>query len=89
MSVADARKKETLRAMAHTLKRYLYLVEKKGIPITPSNLKVIMKCPDWLIVLIFRGMLRSKMVADSMLGNHTVTITKEILKLDKDFLASL
>lgn len=89
MALADARKKETLRAMARTLKRYLHLLEKKGIPITPSNLKVIMKCPDWLIVLIFRGMLRSKMVTNSLLGNHTVTIAKEILKLDQDFLASL
>lgn len=89
MAVADARKKETLGAVAQTIKRYLHLVEKKGIPITPSNLKVIMKCPDWLIVLVFRGMLRSKKVAGALLGNHTVTIAKEILKLDKDFLASL
>lgn len=88
MTPAEARKKETLRAMAQTLKRYLHLVEKRGIPITPSTLKFIMKCPDWLIVLLFSGLLRSKKVAGALLGNHTVTIAKEIQKLDEDFLAS-
>lgn len=85
MTVAEARKNETLQTVVGNLKSYFQLLEKKGIPLTPPTLKVILLCPKWLMVLFFKGLLRFKAVTDTLLGNHAISIAHEIQKLDKIF----
>lgn len=89
MTVAEARTNETLQTVVGNLKSYFQLLEKKGIPITPPQLKIILLCPQWLMVLFFKGLLRFKAVTDTLLGNHAISIAHEIQKLDQDFLASV
>ncbi len=88
MDQAAARKIETLRNMVMMTKKYIRLLEKKGIPITPPKMKLILKCPDWLIISVFRKLMGTKFMTDTLLGEHAVSAKNEILLLDKDFLKS-
>lgn len=86
MDQATAVSTTTVRSMALTIKAYLRSVEKAGIRITPSMLKLVLHCPDWLVEMVLRKLLNTKLAADVLLGGHASVVRPETQMLDRDFI---
>lgn len=79
------RSKESVHNMNLDIKAYLRLVDKAGVTITPSKLKIIMICPAWLMDFVVRRVLNTKIAGDSLFGENAVNAKDEIKLMEKDF----
>lgn len=79
------RSKESVHNMNLDIKAYLRLIEKAGVAITPSKLKIIMLCPMWLMDFVVSRVLNTKIAGDSLFGGHAGDSKDEIKLMEKDF----
>ncbi|MEJ9164552.1 hypothetical protein P4I20_29060, partial [Paenibacillus graminis] len=72
-----------------TLKTYLKAIQKAGIAINPSALKIVLKFPNLILDFFFMIWLRTKMVKDMMLPDYASSANNEIVQLNNDLLKFL
>ncbi|MDR0348912.1 MAG: hypothetical protein LBH90_05395 [Tannerella sp.] len=80
-----ARSRKVLKAVAADIKNNLILLEKAGICITPSKMKVLKHIPGFVFVRIFHLMLSVNYTRDVLLGNHARNAKDEYALLYGDF----
>jgi 2-dehydropantoate 2-reductase len=86
--IADAQTAQSiqiLKNIAADIRNNLNTIEHKGLPVTPSKMRVIKKIPAFLFVLLFSLMLKARYTRDVLLGNHARNAQGEVLLLDSDF----
>ena len=72
-----------------TLKTYLRAIQKAGVDINPPVLKIMLKCPNFVLDFLFMMWLRTKMVEDMLLPDYANNAKKEVVKLNNDLLKFL
>ncbi|PWW06184.1 ketopantoate reductase [Paenibacillus cellulosilyticus] len=81
--------RKTAHKITITLKTYLKAIQKAGIAINPSALKIVLKLPNLILDFFFMIWLRTKMVKDMMLPDYASSANKEIVRLNNDLLKFL
>lgn len=84
-----ARTRKTARKITVTLKTYLRAIQKAGVSIDPSMLKMVLKFPNLFLDLFFMTWLRTKMVRDMMLPDYANNANNEIVQLSNDLMKFL
>ncbi|OME57354.1 MULTISPECIES: 2-dehydropantoate 2-reductase N-terminal domain-containing protein [Paenibacillus] len=84
-----ARTRKTARKITVTLKAYLRAIQKAGVSIDPSMLKLVLKFPNLFLDLFFMTWLRTKMVRDMMLPDYANNANNEIVQLSNDLMKFL
>lgn len=80
---------EKTQNMAAVFKTYLRAIQKAGITINPSTLKIILRMPDFLLHFFFKKWLNSKMVSEMKRPEYAVGAKSEINRLNEDLLEFL
>jgi 2-dehydropantoate 2-reductase len=78
--------KESIHTITLTMKKYLGSLEKAGIRITPSILKILLICPIWLMDFSIRRILKTKIVSKTLFGGNALDSMKETQLLELDFI---
>jgi 2-dehydropantoate 2-reductase len=81
-----ARTKKTAQKITFTLKTYLRAIQKAGVIINPSAIRILLKCPNFILDFFFMIWLRTKMVKDMMLPDFANNANKENVRLNMDLL---
>ncbi|WP_339270094.1 2-dehydropantoate 2-reductase N-terminal domain-containing protein [Paenibacillus sp. FSL R5-0470] len=84
-----ARTRKTARKITFILKAYLRAIQKAGVSIDPSMLKMVLKFPNLFLDLFFMIWLRTKMVRDMMLPDYANNANNEIVQLSNDLMKFL
>jgi 2-dehydropantoate 2-reductase len=84
-----AKSRKTAHKITITLKTYLKAIQKAGIAINPSALKIVLKFPNLILDFFFMKWLRTKMVKDMMLPDYSSSANIEIVRLNNDLLKFL
>lgn len=84
-----ARTRKTAHKITITLKAYLRAIQKAGVSINPSTLKIMLKCPNLIMDFFFMIWLKTKMVKDMMLPDYASNANNEIVQLNNDLLKFL
>jgi 2-dehydropantoate 2-reductase len=74
-----------LKKISTDIKENFAVLEKKKIPITPANMKVIVKLPNWVIILFFRLMLIFPFTKYVLFGDHAQRAKDDPLLLGQAF----
>ncbi|WP_240420496.1 ketopantoate reductase family protein [Paenibacillus periandrae] len=85
VDVETAKSESILRKIAADIKQNIQLVEQAGIPVIPTDTRVMGKLPDIDIISRYRQMLSNDFIIDVKLGNHAVNQKAEIMLLDETF----
>lgn len=84
-----AKTRKTAHKITITLKTYLKAIQKAGIAINPSVLKIVPKFPNLILDVFFMIWLRTKMVKDMMLPDYAISANNEMVQLNNDLLKFL
>lgn len=84
-----ARTRKTAHKITYTLKANLRAVQKAGVTIDPSKLKILLRCPDWILDFFFMIWLRTNMVKDMLLPDYASNANNEIVQLNNDLMKFL
>jgi 2-dehydropantoate 2-reductase len=85
VNVQKTNMKTILHTIASEIKTNLSIIEKAGIPITPSKMGIVKKIPNWAIAALVSLALNINFMRDALLGNHALGAKAEVFLLDKDF----
>ncbi len=83
---SEVAKQETIHKISSDIKAYLSSLEKAGIHITPSKLKILQICPVWLMDFTMRHLLKTKLVTNVFFGGHTINVKEEVELMNKDYI---
>lgn len=89
MDQSTAKTKQTAQNMSKDLKKYLKATEKAGFNITPSMLKLVLKCPNGIMDLIIMKIMGTKLVGDILFNDYNANANVEIVQLQQDFVKLL
>lgn len=81
VDMKTAKSSAVLGKLAKDIKDNFAILEKKQIPVTPANTKIIAKLPNWVIVFAFRLMLLFPFTKDVLFGDHAKRAKDEPLLL--------
>ena len=83
---AEVTTKQTIHQISVDIKVYLGSLERSGIKITPSKLKILQICPVWLMDFTMRRLLKTKLVSDVFFGGHSINVKAEVELMNQDYL---
>lgn len=83
---AEVTTKQTIHQISVDIKAYLGSLERSGIKITPSKLKILQICPVWLMDFTMRRLLKTKLVSDVFFGGHSINVKEEVELMNQDYL---
>ena len=82
---SEVTSKESVHEITLSIKDYLSSLEKAGIKITPSKLKILLLCPVWLMDFSMGLLLKTKIASDVLFGGHSINVKDEVELMDRDF----
>ncbi|WP_020616376.1 ketopantoate reductase family protein [Paenibacillus daejeonensis] len=76
--------RKTARQITITIKKNVGVIQQAGVTINPTNLKLLLNCPNWVLSFFFRLWLRTNMVKDMMLPDYAFHANNEMVQLNND-----
>ncbi|MBC1501792.1 NAD(P)-binding domain-containing protein [Listeria weihenstephanensis] len=84
---AEVTDKESIRKMAWTIKNYLKALERSGVKITPSKLKILALMPVGLLSFTLKWIFSAKMTREVLFSDHAMNFKAEVELMNADLLA--
>ncbi|MBC6307987.1 ketopantoate reductase family protein [Listeria sp. FSL L7-1582] len=76
----------SIEQIAWTMKNYLTALERSGVAINPSKMKMLQRMPVGLLRFLLKRILTSKIATDVLFSDHAVNMSAEVESMNQDLL---